>query len=566
MRLAARSASWLALLGVAAMAGPLGAQEIFDAATVDFARSLELSAFERLGVQDAGRVKIFDTFAREQVGAMTGQASLDGTSPTFSYLELYFNASAYLDKPVIQVRQKDLRKRLALLLPPGAASVLDRTRRLPPRLLLGPQTTRALASGLRGTESLRPAGRTETSLRMAIRELSLEPALRQAVDRLEFRADLFAAPAGLRLAPSPGDATVWRAIEDLSGTAAGPEGRAYRAMAELGRAWRARDAAAANAAMAEAVAHLRAVNPAAQPSAAKAAAELAYNRVYRFTLVWVGYLVSFVLFLAAVVRPGRWPRRAGLVVLTLSTAALAAGFGIRWWLSGRPWYLPPVTGQFESVTGAALLGAACSLLLERIWRRNYFAMAASFFAAAMLLCGWLLPHAMNADIRPPAGILNNWILPLHVGIIILGYAFVAMGLVISAAYLGVLGLSGRRRADDAWSTGPDLTGPRQSGLLAELDHSNLIVAQLACWLITLGTILGAYWADYSWGRWWGFDPKETWALITMLVYLAIVHGRFAVSVRHRGLWTAVLTVLGAGVVFFNWVIVKYLLPSLHGYA
>ncbi len=304
-----------------------------------------------------------------------------------------------------------------------------------------------------------------------------------------------------------------------------------------------------------------------QPSPWRARAERAYHRLHRFTVLWVGYAVASALLGASLAWPRRrlW-RRSGLAVFAVATGALAAGSAIRWWLSDRPWYLPPMTGQFESVTAAALLGALAAGVLEWVSRRGWYALAASVFATVALLCGFTLPRAMGADIRPVQGILNNWILPLHVGVIILGYAMVAMGLVISLAYLVALARPGVRGRSGPRASGPDLCADRPEGLLAGLDRSNLVVAQLATLLIGAGTLLGAVWADYSWGRWWGFDPKETWALITFLVYVAIVHGRFWVRPSRRGLWTAGLTVAGAAGVLFNWVVVKYLLPSLHGYA
>ena len=291
-----------------------------------------------------------------------------------------------------------------------------------------------------------------------------------------------------------------------------------------------------------------------------------YLRLHRFTLAWPAYVVAFLLLLTGVVWHKRWPRLAGLALLGLGTAFMLAGFLIRWRLAGRPWYLPPVTGQFEVVTSTAMFAALVSLVLEGIRPRSFFALAGALVAAAAGLCAFLFAERMNAEIAPVAGVLNNWILPLHVGTIILGYVMIGMGLVISLAYLLAGALPRVRSAGAARSAGADLSADPPAGLLAELDRCNLIAAQLACWLVGAGTVLGAYWADYSWGRWWGFDAKETWALITWIVYLGIIHLRYLVPARTRGAWTAGLTVAGAAVMFFNWVIVTYYLPSLHGYA
>jgi len=132
----------------------------------------------------------------------------------------------------------------------------------------------------------------------------------------------------------------------------------------------------------------------------------------------------------------------------------------------------------------------------------------------------------------------------------------------SLIYLLVWPLSTDKRV----SSTPDLSGQAPTGALAGIDRCNLIVAQLACWTLVVGTVLGAYWADFAWARPWGWDPKETWALITTLIYVAIVHVRFAAPQRHRGIVTAVLCMLGCAAMLFNWIVVNYLLTGLHSYA
>jgi ABC-type transport system involved in cytochrome c biogenesis permease subunit len=100
--------------------------------------------------------------------------------------------------------------------------------------------------------------------------------------------------------------------------------------------------------------------------------------------------------------------------------------------------------------------------------------------------------------------------------------------------------------------------------LRTIDACNVVVLQLAFWLLGLGIILGAVWADESWGRPWGWDPKETFALVTWIVYLIVVHVRIAV--QNKGWWTAVLSIVGFFVMLFNWVGVNFFLVGLHSYA
>jgi ABC-type transport system involved in cytochrome c biogenesis permease subunit len=101
--------------------------------------------------------------------------------------------------------------------------------------------------------------------------------------------------------------------------------------------------------------------------------------------------------------------------------------------------------------------------------------------------------------------------------------------------------------------------------LADLDRAQMTVLQLAFWTLGVGILLGAWWADHSWGRWWAFDPKETWALLTWIVYLIVIHVR-QVAGRNRALITAWLSVVGFIVMLWTYFGVNLLLPGLHAYA
>lgn len=100
--------------------------------------------------------------------------------------------------------------------------------------------------------------------------------------------------------------------------------------------------------------------------------------------------------------------------------------------------------------------------------------------------------------------------------------------------------------------------------LTTLDRCNLVVLQLAFFMLGTGIVLGAIWADQSWGRPWGWDPKETFALVTWIVYLITVHAR--VATVDKAWWTAVLGVVGFFIMLFNWIGVNFFLVGLHSYA
>jgi len=100
--------------------------------------------------------------------------------------------------------------------------------------------------------------------------------------------------------------------------------------------------------------------------------------------------------------------------------------------------------------------------------------------------------------------------------------------------------------------------------LHQLDWSHLIILNIVFVMLFVGTILGAVWADYSWGRPWGWDPKEVFALNTWIIYAILIHVRFIV--KQRGLWTAWLSLAGCAMMAFNWFFVNFFIVGMHSYA
>ena len=96
------------------------------------------------------------------------------------------------------------------------------------------------------------------------------------------------------------------------------------------------------------------------------------------------------------------------------------------------------------------------------------------------------------------------------------------------------------------------------------DGATMVLVELSFIMLWTGIIMGAIWADHSWGRPWGWDPKEVFALNTFLIFLVLIHVRL--KVRDKGFWTAVLAVFGFEVMMFNWIVVNFVISGLHSYA
>ena len=97
-----------------------------------------------------------------------------------------------------------------------------------------------------------------------------------------------------------------------------------------------------------------------------------------------------------------------------------------------------------------------------------------------------------------------------------------------------------------------------------LDGATMVLVELAFILLWTGIAMGAIWADHSWGRPWGWDPKEVFALNTFLIFVVLIHTRM--KVKDKGLWTAWFALIGCAVMLFNWIIINFTISGLHSYA
>ncbi len=222
--------------------------------------------------------------------------------------------------------------------------------------------------------------------------------------------------------------------------------------------------------------------------------------------------------------------------------------------------------------------------LAGVWARRPFAVAgcAVAFLAAFLACyvPMVDPSIFDKHMNPLAAALrDNFWLTTHVLSITASYGAGALAWGLANIALACY-LFGRYRnpgdtAETAGQQHPELAaiaaelGPPSAARQAPAICATLAVyiykaTQVAVLLLALGTILGAVWADEAWGRFWGWDPKEVWALISLLVYLAVLHGRYTGWIGHFGL--ALGSVVGAASIVMSWYGVNFILKTgLHSY-
>lgn len=214
---------------------------------------------------------------------------------------------------------------------------------------------------------------------------------------------------------------------------------------------------------------------------------------------------------------------------------------------------------------------AMARMASEVYPRQVFAGAAALGAWFFFFLAWYAP-VLDESFQPLQPVLrSNFWLTIHVLTIVASYGagMLAWGLgMIGLFYLTFgkyrdpavpahlpKGMQPADRADELRAA--HRRPPEQVGVLANYAYRSIQVAVL---LLAAGTILGGLWADVSWGRFWGWDPKEVWALISLLVYLAILHGRFAGWFNHFGLIFG--TVFGATMIAMSWYGVNFVLPQI----
>ncbi|HUJ10953.1 MAG TPA: cytochrome c biogenesis protein CcsA [Verrucomicrobiae bacterium] len=280
------------------------------------------------------------------------------------------------------------------------------------------------------------------------------------------------------------------------------------------------------------------------PSFSSLRREVHYNSFHAFRKAWMFYLIAFVWLLAT------W-RVRNAAVYWIGVGAFVAGvlvhgygFYLRIMISGRP----PITNMYESVVWVSFGAALFALILELIYRPRYYLVAVAPLSVVMLLLADQFPAVLDPSIGPLVPVLrDNFWLSIHVPTITLGYAAFAVAMAVGHIALGYYVLA-----------------PQAQSTIAKVENFVYRAMQIGVLLLAAGTILGGIWAHYAWGRFWGWDPKETWALIALVSYLIPLHGRLAGWMSNFAL--SVASVVCFMAVLMAWYGVNFVLgKGLHSY-
>ena len=229
------------------------------------------------------------------------------------------------------------------------------------------------------------------------------------------------------------------------------------------------------------------------------------------------------------------------------------GIAMRWiesYRMGNEFGHAPFSNMYESLVFFAWTIGLIYLLMERRYKNRTMGAFAMPLACLALAYASLSPDKSIQPLIP--ALKSNWLIA-HVITCFLGYAAFAVAFAISIMYL--------MKSGDQKAPAQHLTGRLpSSALLDELTHQLVLFGFL---FLTVGIITGAVWAKQAWTRYWSWDPKETWSLITWLIYAALLH--FRMMRGWRGKRIAVLSIVGFGAVLFTYFGVNYWLAGLHSY-
>lgn len=288
------------------------------------------------------------------------------------------------------------------------------------------------------------------------------------------------------------------------------------------------------------------------PSENELKAEILYNKIDIFNALFQGYLyvglLMVILVIVQIFRENKllyWSIQSTKFIFILLIIAHTFGLALRWYISGHaPW-----SDAYESMIYVAWATAAMGLAFGR---KSDLTMGSTAFVTGIILMvahwNWMDPSISN--LQP---VLDSYWLMIHVAVIVGSYGPFALGTIIGLVSLLLM----------IFTTKSNYKKMRLN--IQELSYINELALTVGLVMLTIGNFLGGQWANESWGRYWGWDPKETWALISIFVYAFVIHMRLVPGMR--GFWAFNwASVIAFGSILMTYFGVNFYLTGLHSYA
>ncbi len=288
------------------------------------------------------------------------------------------------------------------------------------------------------------------------------------------------------------------------------------------------------------------------PSDQKITSEILYNEYDVFQKLPFWYMYASILMLLFTILKIFKERKFLNYAINTMHIIIGLLFGLhtfgliaRWYISGHaPW-----SNAYESIIYVAWATMFFGLAFDR---KSKLTVASSAFVAAMILSAaymnWIDPEISN--LQP---VLNSYWLMIHVAIIVASYGPFALGMILGiVSLLLILFTNEKNKA-------------KMELNIKEVSYINEMALTIGLIMLTIGNFLGGQWANESWGRYWGWDPKETWALISIMVYAFVIHARFVPALRGKWIFN-LMSVFAFLSILFTYFGVNFHLVGLHSYA
>jgi len=508
---------------------------------LDPIRKIDPAHAERFGhliVQDfGGRMKPIDTLAREILSKISRKNSWEGLSANQVILGMLTRPDLFQQVRMIKIAHPLLAKKLHL-----------------------PKSTRYVAYNdlFDASGHYRLADDVRTASRKAAGERSTyDKELLKTDERLNVEYMVFQG-AMLRIFPRPNDPNhTWAAPMQAMKTFPKKTGEMVRLFVSnyfqnISEALKSGSWTKADTALEMIAKYQHFYGEDVMPSASRVRAEILYNQLRIFDRLIGVYLliglVTLVLAFVTIVRPSFRPIRTMRLMVTLLVAAFVIhtfGMALRWYVAGHaPW-----SDAYESLIYIAWATALAGFFFVK--------RSPITFAATAILTGIFMFVAFLSNLDPQITnlipVLKSYWLTIHVAVITASYGFLGLGALLGLLVLILFIVRGKR------------ANPPIERAIKELSYINEMGLLIGLALLTVGNFLGGVWANESWGRYWGWDPKETWAAVTILVYAAVVHMRFVPRLNTLFAFN-VAALLAYGSVIMTYFGVNYYLSGLHSYA
>ncbi len=288
------------------------------------------------------------------------------------------------------------------------------------------------------------------------------------------------------------------------------------------------------------------------PSETKASMEILYNRMEIFNNLskLYGMLGVFMIILIIVgmfntSKVIRYLIKALTVLVILGFVFQTGGLALRWYISGHaPW-----SNGYESMIYIGWVTMLAGILLAK---KSDLTLAATTVLASIIL---MVAHLswMDPEITPLVPVLKSYWLTIHVSIITASYGFLALGAILGFLNLILMVFKTKNNHLNIDTRITELSAINEKALIIGL------------YMLTVGTFLGGIWANESWGRYWGWDPKETWALASVIFYAFIIHMQYIPGIKSKFSFNFA-SLIGFFSILMTYFGVNYYLSGLHSYA